>query len=78
MANFQLPSYNTFRDMNYYLVLNFGLVTPDRQKAMHKSPPCISTGVLKKQKQRNKYFYDNHRVPHLTKVMRPSGRKINK
>ena len=33
---------HTFRDMNYYLVLNFGRVTrvtPDRQKAMHKSPP---------------------------------------
>ena len=26
--------------------LNFGQVT-DRQKAMHKSPPCKSTGVLK-------------------------------
>ena len=32
-------------------VLNFGPVTPDRrtdgQKAMHMSPPCIHTGVLK-------------------------------
>ncbi len=26
--------------------LNFGQVT-DGQKAMHKSPPCIGTGVLK-------------------------------
>ncbi len=42
-------------DMDYFLVLNFGPVTPDgqtdgqtdRQKAMHMSPPCISTGVLK-------------------------------
>ncbi len=25
----------------------FGQVTPDIQKAMHMSPPCISTGVLK-------------------------------
>ena len=28
--------------------LIFGLVTKDRQKAMHMSPPCISTGVLNK------------------------------
>ena len=38
---------------NYSLVMNFGPVTPDRQtnrqKAMHMSPPCISTGVLKKE-----------------------------
>ena len=25
----------------------FGPVTPDRQKVMHMSPPCICTGVLK-------------------------------
>ncbi len=29
-------------------ILNFGPVTTDdRRKAMHKSPPCISTGGLK-------------------------------
>ena len=33
--------------MNYFLVLGFGQVT-DRQKVMHQSPPCRSTGVLKK------------------------------
>ena len=46
--------------MNYFLVLNFGPVTPDRQtdgqKAMHKSPLCISTGVLKKLCSRNVAF----------------------
>ncbi len=43
-----------FWDMNYFLVnfgpVNFGGVTDgqtDRQKVMHMSPPCISTGVLK-------------------------------
>ncbi len=46
--------------MNYFLVLGFGQVEfwssdtrqtdrqTDGQKAMHMSPPCISTGVLKK------------------------------
>ena len=34
--------------MNYFLVLGFGPVTTDGQKAMHKSPPCIRTGVLNK------------------------------
>ncbi len=34
--------------MNYCLV-NFGQVTGFRQKAMHKSPLCISTGGLKNQ-----------------------------
>ncbi len=35
------------QDMNYDLVLSFGKVTTDGQKAMHKSPSCIRTGVLK-------------------------------
>ncbi len=46
---------NTFRDMNYCPV-NFCLVIlsqtdrqTDRQKAMHMSPPCMSTGGLKNQ-----------------------------
>ncbi len=42
-------------DMKYFLVLSFGQVElwssdtrqTDGQKAMHMSPPCISTGVLK-------------------------------
>ncbi len=46
----------TKQDINYFLVLGFGQVTSDRQtdrqtdrqKAMHKSPACRSTGVLKK------------------------------
>ena len=43
--------------MNFVPVMNFGPVrnygpvkfgpVTDRQKAMHMSPPCISTGVLK-------------------------------
>ncbi len=41
------PSYHTYRDMNYCLV-NFGIEShfwsSNRRKAMHKSPPCISTG----------------------------------
>ena len=48
------PKSNSSRDMNFYLVnfylLHYFLVTDrqmDRQKAMHKSPPCISTGGLK-------------------------------
>ena len=32
--------------VNYFLVMSFGQVT-DRQKAVHMSPLCISTGVLK-------------------------------
>ncbi len=31
-------------------------MTPDRQKAMQKSPPCISTGVLKKEFVSNNAF----------------------
>ncbi len=38
-------------EMNYFLVLSFGQVTSDGLmdgwKAMHMSPPCICTGVLK-------------------------------
>ncbi len=45
------------RDMNFYPV-NFYLMSyflvidgqTDRQKAMHKSPPCMTTGGLKKRK----------------------------
>ena len=46
MADSQVAGYNTFQDINYFLVLNFCLVTPDGQKARHMSPPCIGTGVL--------------------------------
>ncbi len=59
-CNWQLPpryylqhdvaNCQTIRNMNYFLVLGFGpvqYVTPDGQKAMQKSPPCIRTGVLK-------------------------------
>ncbi len=47
VANFQLANSHNSQDMNYFLGLGFGQVTSDGQKAMHKSPPCISTGVLK-------------------------------
>ncbi len=50
------PNVNDSWDMNYCPVnfgpVSFGPVT-DRQKAMHKSPPCISTGVLKNYKNQN-------------------------
>ncbi len=46
---------NGSRDINFYLVISgpmhYFLVTDrqtDRRKAMHKSPPCMSTGGLKK------------------------------
>ncbi len=58
------PNPNGSKDMNLFLVIfflvNYYLVTftivtdrrtdgqTDRQKAAHKSPPCISTGGLKK------------------------------
>ncbi len=39
---------NASWNMNYFLVTWFCVQwQTDRQKAMHKSPPCISTGVLK-------------------------------
>ncbi len=44
-TKFRDPKSYTSSDMNFCLV-NFYKVT-DRQKAMHKSPPCISTGGLK-------------------------------
>ena len=44
MVKFQSPSYNTLWDLNYFLVI-CSYVT-SRQKAMHKSPPCICTGGL--------------------------------
>ncbi len=47
VANFQLANSHNLQDMNYFLVLGFGRVTSDGQKAMHQSPLCISTGVLK-------------------------------
>ncbi len=46
-ANLRLGNMPAASDMDYFLALNFGPVTPDGQKAMHMSPPCISTGVLK-------------------------------
>ena len=46
------PNLNGSWDMNYCPV-NFGQVTfgpaTDRRNVMHMSPPCISTGVLKKE-----------------------------
>ena len=39
VVKFQTPKYNTFRDMNFFS-------SPDGRKAMHMSPPCISTGGL--------------------------------
>ncbi len=50
-SNFQVANRHIWQDMNYFLVVNFGQVTSDRQKAMHKSPPCIRTGVLKKSRK---------------------------
>ncbi len=47
LANFQVANWHTLQDKNYFLVLGFGPVTSDGQKAMHMSPPCICTGVLK-------------------------------
>ncbi len=47
-TKFRDPKSHTSRDMNFCLV-NFYKVT-DRRKAMHKSPPCISTDGLKKLK----------------------------
>ena len=46
VVKFQTDSYNTFWDVNFFLVLIFGQV-PSRQKVAHMSPPCISTGGLK-------------------------------
>ena len=54
------PKSNGSRDINFYLVIfgpmNYFLVTDrrtdgqtDRRKATHKSPPCMSTGGLKKE-----------------------------
>ncbi len=40
VVKFQAPGYNTFGDVNFFS-------SPDRQKAMHMSPPCICTGGLK-------------------------------
>ena len=48
VANSKLANSHNLQDMNYFLVLGFGQVTADGRKAMHKSPPCISTGVLNK------------------------------
>ena len=53
-TKFRDPRCHRYRDMNYCLV-NFGPLTDgqtdrqaDRWKVTHKSPPCISTGGLKK------------------------------
>ncbi len=43
-TNLRYPRLYTFLDVNFGLV-NFGQVT-DREKAMHKSPPCIRTENL--------------------------------
>ena len=48
VVKFQTPSFNTFRNMIFFSSMNFGPVTPYRQKVAHMSPPCISTGGLKK------------------------------
>ena len=37
-----------FLSSDFWSNLNFGQVMTDIQKAMHKSPPCIRTGGLKK------------------------------
>ena len=50
MSKFQTPTYNTFRDMNFFSSLTFGQVQTDRQKAMHMSPLCMGTGGLKNDK----------------------------
>ncbi len=50
---FQASNYNTFGDINFLLVksVQTDRRTTDRQtdrrKAIHMSPPCISTGGLK-------------------------------
>ncbi len=48
VVKFQTPSFYSFLDMNFFLVWIFVKLHPDRQKAMHMSPPCKSTGGLKK------------------------------
>ena len=35
-------------------------MTTDRQKARHMSPPCISTGVLKKLEQEYIYIFSKY------------------
>ncbi len=41
MVKFQVPNYNTFRDMNYFLLsLVKSRQTTDRRKATHMSPLC--------------------------------------
>ncbi len=47
VSNFRLANRHILQDMNYFLVLGFGQVTSDGLKAMHKSPLCISTSMLK-------------------------------
>ena len=41
VATFQVASYYTFWDINYFPVMSFGQVTSDGQKAMLMSPLCI-------------------------------------
>ena len=44
VVKFQTPRFNTFWDMNFFLVTDG---QTDRRKVMHMSPPCMSTGGLK-------------------------------
>ena len=57
VVKFQTSSYNTFWDMNFYLVWIFVKWQTDRQKVMHKSPPCIRTGGLKNIKDTCLFVY---------------------
>ncbi len=48
ITKFGDPKLNTFGDMIFWQVWILVTSHPDIQKAMHKSPPCIRTGGLKK------------------------------
>ncbi len=79
-TKFETPKSNGLRDINFYLVIfgpmNYFLVTDrqmDRRKAIHKSPPCMSTGGLKN--------YRNHpweiQNTHYEELPIPRGRKVH-
>ncbi len=59
VVKFQAPGYNTFWDMNFFLVWFLVQSHTDRRKVMHMSPPCMCTGGLKKSAQRRKKILAN-------------------
>ena len=77
----RITRYHTSWDMSYFLVWIFGPVTDrqtdrqtDGQKAMHMSPLCISTGVLK---NANLILFYNCLPTHWYFYYRPRSRGDN-